>query len=151
MIMTGSVVMSTPKRLFHFWILVRVRCVNVCTCYVPDIIHALRRYNDRSCSMIFVRIVVLQISATSYFCLLPQQYVCLHRTETRACSRCVVVYRYPRFFFNEAFCKFPFGFSRGVFFHLQGIQFFLSILFFNQLTLDLCETNKNDSTSDIYV
>ena len=39
----------------------------------------------------------------------------------------------PRSCFNEAFCKFPFGFSRGVLFHLlQGIQYFSGILFFNQ-------------------
>ena len=64
-IRTGSVFMSTPKRLLHFSILVRIRRVYyVRTCHVVSYI-LYDRYNDSSGSMILVRIiVVLQIGAT---------------------------------------------------------------------------------------
>ena len=38
-IKTGSVFMPTPKRLLHFWTLVRERRVYVCTCYVSFILY----------------------------------------------------------------------------------------------------------------
>ena len=125
--------MSAPKRWSHFWILVRVRRVYVCTCYIS---FNLRRYNDSSGSMILVHIiVVLQIGATSCCCVMPQKYVCLHRTETPACLRCVVVY--SRSCFNEAFCYFPFGYIRGVFVHL-GYSVASGMLFFNQSQPWIC-------------
>ena len=68
--------------------------------------------------------------------------------QTRACSRCVVVYLWS--WFNEAFCDCPFGYSRGVFFHLHSV-FFRHVFLQPEPTLDLYETNKNDSTSDTYV
>ena len=71
--MKGPVFMSTPKRLLHFWILVRARRAYVPVTY-RGIIHTLRRYfvNDSSGSVILVHIiVVLEIGATSYCCLLP--------------------------------------------------------------------------------
>ena len=50
------------------------------------------RYSYSGGSMILIHAtVVLQIGATSCSSLLLQ-YVCLHRTESRACSRCLLVY-----------------------------------------------------------
>ena len=64
--------MSTPKRLLHFSILVRVPRVYVYV-HLLRIIHTLRRYNDSSGSMIRVHIIaVLLIGATSSCCFLPQ-------------------------------------------------------------------------------
>ena len=62
---------SAPKWLLHFLVFVRVQRVYVCTCYVPGITHTLRRYNDSGSMILAHIIVVLQIGATSYCCLLP--------------------------------------------------------------------------------
>ena len=48
--------------------------------------------------------------------------------------------------FNETFLNCPFGYSRGVF--CQSTFFFGHVFLQPEQTLDLCETNQNDSTSD---
>ena len=62
----------STQTVVAFWMLVRVRRVHVCVYLLRTRhLHTLRRYND-SGSMILVHIiVVLQIGATSYCCLLP--------------------------------------------------------------------------------
>ena len=84
----------------------------------------------------------------------------MRRTETRACSRCLLVY--PRSCFNESFCNFPIGYTKSRrFFSPSRLCtryrlfrfFFPGILFFNQSHPWICmyETSNINSTSDTYL
>ena len=112
-------------------------CTTCLRMYPLRIIHTLRRYfvqrQRRQHDTRTYNIVVLQIGTASSCCLLPQQYVCLHRTEIRVCPGFVVVYLWSCF--NEAFCNCPYGYSRGICFHLSVFSFFRHVFLEPEPTL----------------